>query len=815
MSEIQHNTTENSVQTEALKFTDENFIWRFSPSQTNPELLEAIFVGRENLLQNVVEKMAESANTASKHHVLLYGPRGIGKTHFISLLKHRIVNNPNINPKVRIAWLNEDETTVSLVQLLVRIYRSLCEAYPDDYSQEWLNDVLDQTPVEIEGMLKRRLVDRFQNQTLIVFVENLNLLLENLGSNGQKGLRSLLQEHPFACLVATSQQLFRAVTDRDEPFFGFFHNIQLKPLSLEDACQLLLNIARSKGQHDLEVFLQSPDGRSRVRAIHHLAGGNHRIYIVLSGFITRESLDHLVVPFQKMADDLTPYYQERLRWISPQQRQIVELLCRERGTMTPKAIARRLLASENTISSQIRKLVEIGYLNVTRQGREAFYELSEPLMRLAYEVKQQSLLVMLIDFLRIWYQLDKMKSLSKDGLSKSTRQYIDAAIERSQTHPDPRIEILQTEIEKAIANRRRHELARMWHEKATVTDTELDWFVAGYCYHEFDKNSSTAIVCYDKALAIEPKFAYAWNNKGNSLNKLNRYEEAITCLDQALSIEPKFAYAWNNKGNSLNSLNRDEEASVCYDKALAIEPEYAYAWNNKGGLLSKIGRYEEAIVCLDKALAIDPEDSYAWNNKGYSLNSLGRYEEAVTCYDKALAIEPTLPSPRFNQSVALFALSRWDEGFESIQVGLIVSDLEMLGNVEPMFAVIFHLSGNDSQLQARVSQLVDIYEEAATSDELSNKLKEDPLVALGEGLVKSLGEIKADRLSSAVLNSYVTAVEQRVARIPQFEVPLRLFRYGIRYLISRKTAELVELIEPEREILRQVLNIHFSEVNLN
>ena len=41
-----------------LRFTDEQFIWRFSPNQTDPKLLEAIFVGRESLLQNVVEKIA-------------------------------------------------------------------------------------------------------------------------------------------------------------------------------------------------------------------------------------------------------------------------------------------------------------------------------------------------------------------------------------------------------------------------------------------------------------------------------------------------------------------------------------------------------------------------------------------------------------------------------------------------------------------------------------------------------------------------------------------------------------------------------------
>ena len=296
-----------------LRFTDEQFIWRFSPNQTDPELLEAIFVGREPLLQNVLEKIADSASSEATHHVLIYGPRGIGKSHFTSLLHHRLVADEKLSESVHIAWLNEDETTTSMVQLLVRIYRSLCKWYPTEYSAEWLDELLDQSPDEISGVLTRRLVARFEKRKLVILVENLNLLFAGLGTDGQHQLRTLLQEHPFACLIATSQQLFKAVTDRSEPFFGFFQQIPLKPLTLPDAQQLLVKIAETKGQADLVQFLNTPDGRGRVRAIHDLAGGNHRVYIVLSGFVTRESLDQLVAPFQKMADDLTPYYQERLR----------------------------------------------------------------------------------------------------------------------------------------------------------------------------------------------------------------------------------------------------------------------------------------------------------------------------------------------------------------------------------------------------------------------------------------------------------------------------------------------------------------------
>lgn len=406
---------------ELLRFTDQQFIWRFSPVRTAPELLEAIFVGREPLLQNVLEKIADAATSDSTHHVLLHGPRGIGKSHLVSLLHHRLLGDAAINDAIQIAHLNEEETTTSMVQLLVRIYRSLCKAYPEAYSADWLDELLNQSPDEISGVLTRRLVARFEDRTLVLIVENLNLLFEHLGTDGQHELRTFLQEHPFACVIATSQQLFKAVTDRSEPFFGFFQQIPLKPLSLDEAQQLLVKIARFKGQDDLVAFLNTPDGRGRVRAIYDLAGGNHRVYIVLSGFVTRESLDQLVAPFQKMADDLTPYYQERLRWISPMQRQIVELLCREHGTLNPKEIARRLMVDQRTIGKQVRELVKIGYLNDTKRGRETFYDLGEPLMRLAYEVKEEGLLEMLIAFLRIWYLPKETEQLRRDEHCLTTR----------------------------------------------------------------------------------------------------------------------------------------------------------------------------------------------------------------------------------------------------------------------------------------------------------------------------------------------------------------------------------------------------------
>jgi hypothetical protein len=62
-------------------------------------------------------------------------------------------------------------------------------------------------------------------------------------------------------------------------------------------------------------------------------------------------------------------------------------------------------------------------------------------------------------------------------------------------------------------------------------------------------------------------------------------------------------------------------------------------------------------------------------------------------------------------------------------------------------------------------------------------------------------------MSRESLESYVAAVERRVADMPEFAVGLRLFRPGVGLLTSGSEGEIVTLIEPERKILRQALGL--------
>jgi|GEM_PF-7021619 len=180
---------------------------------------------------------------------------------------------------------------------------------------------------------------------------------------------------------------------------------------------------------------------------------------------------------------------------------------------------------------------------------------------------------------------------------------------------------------------------------------------------ELDKRGlyQEALTFFDKALEIDPKYTYAWNNKGVALYNLGRNEEEIACYEKALEIDPKYTHAWYNKGGALDKLGRYEEAITCYEKTLELDPKYTHAWNNKGWALNGLGRYDEAITCCEKALELDPNYTLAWNNKGVALYNLDRYEEAIEKYQEALRLNRDLPESHINLAVLLSVTNRHDE----------------------------------------------------------------------------------------------------------------------------------------------------------
>ena len=404
------------------------------------EVLEAIFVQRQELAERLVELIENSVLTGSKQHTLLIGPRGIGKTHLVSLVYHRVRQLDSLRDRLLIAWLREEEWGVmSFLDLLLRILRALIAEDKNQELKDQVEGLYQLSSDEAERAAAALLKEYVGRRTLLIIVENLDDLFHGLEDEGQKRLRSYLQENPFSTILATSQSLFGGVSLQTSPFYGFFRINHLEELTLEDATQLLTKIAELEGDEDLASLIKTSLGRVRLRALHRLAGGNHRVYIIFSQFLTRESLNELIEALMRTLDELTPYYHERIRWLSPQQRKIVELLSDRGNALSVKEIASRCFMSHQTASAQLKSLREWGYVRTNPVGRESYYELREPLMRLCVEVKKHrdEPIRLVVELLRSWYTSEelqkKLDTLPREVAGpRSEREHILAAMSQYQ-----------------------------------------------------------------------------------------------------------------------------------------------------------------------------------------------------------------------------------------------------------------------------------------------------------------------------------------------------------------------------------------------
>ena len=377
---------------------------RFAPHQTPPLVLNAISVNTHRLLKNLQEQITANLPSGGTHHVLLHGPQGCGKSHILTLLWHSLHSSTQTAEKLQIAWLHEQQSITSFPQLLLSVYQSLALRYPHDYSQDWLNQLLEQSPSDVAEILTRRLAARFTNRRLVLFIENLDRLFTGLGSHGQKQLRALLQEQPFACLICTTRQLFHSVTDRNQPFFGFFQPIEIPPLSLADTRQLISAVARTCHKPALAEIILSPDFLCAISTLHQLTSGNPRACITFATLLTNATAEHVSTAICGTIDDLTPACLLPLSELSPLQRQIMQLLSEHHSAINPKEIARRLLTEQGSVGKQIRLLAESGLLTSRQRGRETWYEIKDTLLRLACQHCTPGQTPAIIHFLLHWNQ---------------------------------------------------------------------------------------------------------------------------------------------------------------------------------------------------------------------------------------------------------------------------------------------------------------------------------------------------------------------------------------------------------------------------
>lgn len=170
-----------------------------------------------------------------------------------------------------------------------------------------------------------------------------------------------------------------------------------------------------------------------------------------------------------------------------------------------------------------------------------------------------------------------------------------------------------------------------------------------------------ALASYDRALALDSSYMLAWNNRGVVLKEMKRLEQALASYDRALALKPDLAAVLTNRANVANELGRVAEALAGYDKALALNPGEADACNGRGNIMRRLDRLPEAEEMFRRAILLKPNGVEAHCNLGSLLIDIGKPDQAEAVFRRAVALNPNFVAALHNLGITLINLDRSDE----------------------------------------------------------------------------------------------------------------------------------------------------------
>ena len=652
---------------------------RYSPGNMDRESLEALFVGRGDVMDDVLSCITASIRSPEKHYVLLVGPRGSGKTHLLALAYHRLmdrVDTANARDNVAVALLNEEEWGVaSYLDFVVRILRAVADHAPDLGAEiAGIYNRFSKDPAGAEAFAIALLRQHTRGKTLLLLCENLMDLFDGLGDEGQKRWRATIQEDGNWAIVASTPSLFSAVTLQKNPFYGFFTIRKLKKIDLDTGLELLAKKAVHEGDMELAEFLRTPLGRARARAIHHLAAGNHRAYVVLFDFLDKESLDDLVGPFMDMVDDLTPYYQERMRQLPPAQRKIIEFLCLAGKPTTIKDISTPCLMSHQTAAKQIGELRTAGFVSRTRFGRNTFCELSEPLMRICIEVKDNKTrhFRLFVEFLRHWFttrELERRHAAFQhdDHAAYLDRVHVEEAVRCSLAdRHEPFVDTLHDEAKRCRK-------AGNYRGAATIHETLVQdsGRAEDYCEWVWDlvkaDDAQSAIATGREAVSKYPDDASLQFRLAYAYCMENRFAEALSAINRAIALDGKEPAYRCLRADVLLRLKQFEEAIRDAQAVLDTDPDHWHSHVQIIDALAHQGRLRDAEAPAKALVQLAPTEPQALFTVSQFYVSQGRLDQALELVDKALGIDADDQQARRLRGFVLFRMKDYHRASEELR----------------------------------------------------------------------------------------------------------------------------------------------------
>ncbi|MDP7991393.1 tetratricopeptide repeat protein [Bacillus sp. MHSD_36] len=221
-----------------------------------------------------------------------------------------------------------------------------------------------------------------------------------------------------------------------------------------------------------------------------------------------------------------------------------------------------------------------------------------------------------------------------------------------------------------------------------------------------------ALSYIEKAITLVPSHIDLYNNKGNILQSLGKFEEAIKQYEIVKNEGFPMDEAYINCGNAYLSLGDYKSAFKDYNYAINLDIENINAWNARGYLYYVAHKFENALRDLSRALSINHTYIPALINRANTYCELQKYEKAFEDYNFVITLSPNSVEAYLNRGALYQELKIYDKAKKDFKKAIELNPLQAATYVN--LAIISLIEGHVEEAKLSILKAVDLEPNNAT-----------------------------------------------------------------------------------------------------
>uniref|UniRef100_T1JEI7 Cell division cycle protein 27 homolog n=1 Tax=Strigamia maritima TaxID=126957 RepID=T1JEI7_STRMM len=158
----------------------------------------------------------------------------------------------------------------------------------------------------------------------------------------------------------------------------------------------------------------------------------------------------------------------------------------------------------------------------------------------------------------------------------------------------------------------------------------------------------------------------AWCAAGNCFSLQKEHDTAVKFFQRAVLVEPNFAYAYTLLGHEYVITEELDKAMSCFRNAIRIDPRHYNAWYGIGMIYYKQEKFQFAEFHFKKALIINPQSSVLMCHIAVVQHALQKTELALATLNRAISADPKNPLCKFHRASIYFASDRHNDALQEL-----------------------------------------------------------------------------------------------------------------------------------------------------